>query len=110
MLYSEGMNNNAAPAPRTSAIFDAFAKRDEFLGFGYIGCRQGVLESVETGERRPAAADQVAAADAYLLEVAAGMTDDQLFEWANSKNGRWFADTALGGFGLERARIYGPRI
>ena len=84
---------------RTPAIFDTFAQLDDFLGFGYIGERRNwIAEGMDTS-----------AADALALDMAAGCSDDALFAWANSKDGRWFADCALGSNDLEMARRFGPR-
>lgn len=71
----------------TADIFDRFAERDDFLGFGYIG-----------GRRYDWAPEDVAVADAAALARAAELrwSEKRLFTWANSKNGRWFADFALG--------------
>jgi hypothetical protein len=38
----------------------------------------------------------VAATDQRILEVTADWTADELFHWANSKDGRWFADMVFG--------------
>lgn len=84
---------------RTPAIFDTFAQRDEFLGFGYIGERARHIES----------GMDTTAADALALEMAATLTDEALFTWGNSKDGRWFADCALGCNDLAMARRYGPK-
>ncbi len=89
-------------------VFDRFAMRDGFLGFGYIGERRSALEAIATGEWPASAAADVAAADQAVLEAAAsrGWDEDRLFDWANSKNGRWFADLALGCRDLAGARRY----
>ena len=91
--------NKTQTAPRTASIFDTFAQRDEFLGFGYIGERRNAIESGR----------DVTAADALALEMGAELTDEALFAWGNSRYGRWFADCALGSDDLEMARRYGPR-
>ena len=78
-----------------SSIFDTFAQRDDFLGFGYIGGRTNAADAIASGEWTSA---DIAGADAAVLKVAAdlGWDEDRLFMWANSKDGRWFADMALG--------------
>lgn len=84
----------------TSAnIFDTFATRDEFLGFGYIGERRHFTQWEGQAVRE---------ADAAILEAAAelGWDEDRLFQWANSKDGRWFADEAFGMRSLARAMKY----
>lgn len=64
------------------AIFEEFAKRPEFTGFGYIGGRGHLSE------------DDRAKADRAVLEAALrlGVDEERLFAWANSKGGRWFAE------------------
>jgi hypothetical protein len=87
---------------RTPAIFDTFVRRNDFLGFGYIGSRRNALEE----------GWDVSTADALALEMGARLTDDKLFAWANSKDGRWFADLMFGSTSAddhEMARRYGPR-
>jgi hypothetical protein len=76
-----------------TTTFDRFANRDDFLGFGYIGSRQSFT------------AEEVAPVDAAILDIAEGLgwDEERLFEWANSKDGRWFADTALGCGELDNA-------
>ena len=60
----------------------------EFAGFGYYGARE------IANEKNPAL---VAEVDQFVLDVAnrRGLTANQLFEWANSRVGRWFADDML---------------
>jgi hypothetical protein len=72
-------------------IFLVLADDARFLGFGYIGGRDDL-----TAETR-ADADSVVLAHAE----AAGWTVEDLFAWANSKAGRWFADVAADGAGSE---------
>jgi hypothetical protein len=88
---------------------DRMASDDRWLGFGYIGGRRNELES--TDPEAPARPEAVIAADALVIEMAnaAGLDYDGLFAWANSKDGRWFADCALGCDDLDMARRYGPR-
>jgi hypothetical protein len=83
-----------------------------WLGFGYLGGRRDVLAAVNhepgygdwsVGER---GRDDVAAADAAVVAEAnrLGWGPEELFRWANSRDGRHFADTALEGpDGLARA-------
>lgn len=80
--------------------FALFAKHDEWLGFGYIGAR---LAWLERGDEAA-----VAAADAQVLRLAdaAGWDAERLFAWANSKDGRWYADVALGCGNLAEAAEY----
>lgn len=64
--------------------WDALTEDERWLGFGYLGGR-----AHEDG-------DAVAEADALLVEHMADWTDDERFAWANSKLGRWTADTIFG--------------
>lgn len=88
-----------------NSIFDTFATRDDFYGFGYIGGRRNALEAARTGDWPATVVDQVAEADAAILARAGelGWSEARLFKWANSKDGRWFTDYAFGCDDLERA-------
>lgn len=68
----------------TTTHLDNMTTNEEWGGFGYIGEREVQKRSGE----------DIAQADAMLLDAAIrqGMTEDQLFNWANSKNGRWYGD------------------
>lgn len=85
--------------------FDRFANRADCLGYCYIGERANALYYAASGEWPADTTEQVAATDAKILEIAAarGWDEERLFAWANSKAGRWFADTALGCRDLARA-------
>jgi hypothetical protein len=74
----------------TAGIFEQMMTDDRWLGFGYLGERRNQLAIGH--------ADAVAAADAVVIATAnrKQLSDEQLFEWANSKNGRWFADCYFG--------------
>lgn len=63
-----------------ATIFDRMADHPDFGGYGYIG---GRLEMSD--EKR-------AAADAMVLAEASGYSEAALFEWANSRPGRWYAE------------------
>jgi len=94
------MSKNAAVATTlTVEHIEAGYADDRWLGHGYLGGR-----AIET--RTAAGRELVAAADALVLEVAnaAGWTADELFDFVNSKHGRWVADTAFGGYAVESAR------
>lgn len=96
---------------RTAQIFEAFAQRDEHLGYGYIGERRMALESVEDGEASERLGMQVRVADEAVLAFAddAGWSDEELFAWANSKDGRFYADVMFGDSGVgawHRAQRY----
>lgn len=88
----------------STTILDQFASRDEWLGFGYLGERA----------RTDVGSDVVAAVDEFVCSEAdrLGMTQAELFAWANSKDGRYFGDVVLGGSGplaerFEEARRFG---
>ncbi|QPE04153.1 hypothetical protein IT882_13225 [Microbacterium schleiferi] len=59
-------------------IFDTFKEDSRWIGFGYIAGRDNL-----SPENR-------AAADGMVL--ALGLPEVVLFEWANSREGRWYAD------------------
>ena len=83
----------------TTADFDKMATKDEWLGFGYLGERKNQREM----GRDTTEADEKAIAEANRL----GLTDEELFDWANSKNGRWYGDCMFGSNG-QHAEIYMP--
>lgn len=85
---------NVATDP--AALFARFADRDDFAGFGYIGARRNQLDGSDA--ECPARPDLVAAVDAWIVARAqlAGWTEEQLFDWANSRDGRFFADVVFG--------------
>ena len=68
---------NTTATRLTTATLDAMYADEEWLGYGYL---------------------DVAAADAMVLDYANAndWTERDLFAWANSKDGRWFADCVLG--------------
>jgi hypothetical protein len=69
---------------------------DEWLGFGYLGERRSALDSSDPESQRAHLVDET---DDFVLDYAnqLGWTADELFAWANSKNGRWLGDVAFGG-------------
>lgn len=75
------------------AIFERFEQRDGFEGFGYIGGRRHLTDA-----RR-------ALADAMLQAhvEARGISEERLFTWANSRDGRFYADEWAGGDRYGRA-------
>jgi hypothetical protein len=89
----------------TQADIEAGYDRPEWANFGYLGERQSFLTS--TDPEAPARPDRVAAADARLLAEAnaRGWTAEQLFEWANSKPGRWYGDLWFGNDGTPSDRM-----
>lgn len=83
----------------TTADLDRMANDDRWLGFGYLGERRNLLTS--TDPEAPANPTLVEATDQRVIDAANGWgwTYDELFAWANSKNGRWFADMIFGSTG-----------
>jgi len=65
---------------------EAVAEDENYAGWGYIH------------ERQFFSAEQVAVADAKVLDHFNDMELNyfDLFNWANSKNGRWFGDAMFG--------------
>jgi hypothetical protein len=70
---------------------------DAFEGFGYLGER-GTAMRTAAGRERAALVDAAVLVRANEL----GWTTDQLFAWANSRDGRWFGDAVFG------ADVFGP--
>ncbi len=69
-------------AERNEAAFALMADRPEFEGFGYIGGRRHL------SDHQRAEADRMLA-----LHIAyRGLDAERLFAWANSKDGRFYAD------------------
>jgi hypothetical protein len=87
-------------------LFDDMARDDRFGGFGYIGARQNLRDSVATSEWPADMLDVLAEADAVVLDT--GVTGEALFVWANSKDGRWFADCYFGSTDHRHADKYLP--
>jgi Putative phage serine protease XkdF len=83
-------------AERAGQKFEQMMSNDDWQGYGYLGERQNALDGSDP--EAPAQTARVAEVDAALVRYAQahGVSDDALFEWANSKNGRLFADTAFG--------------
>ena len=82
----------------TTADLDSMYRNDEWEGFGYLGGRR-----IATAEGKLA---EVTEADARVLADANvnGLTAEELFAWANSKKGRWFADCMFGANGQHADR------
>jgi hypothetical protein len=85
------MNTTQTTATQT---FDRMTGDNRWLGFGYLGERDHMLNSTDPDS--PAQPELVATTDQRILEVTADWTADELFHWANSKDGRWFADMVFG--------------
>lgn len=58
---------------------------DDWAGYGYLGARRDDLTDIEATR----AMDERAVAEAN----ARGWTPEQFFNWLDSKNGRWFAES-----------------
>jgi hypothetical protein len=83
---------------QTASPFDAMQDNPEWGGYGYLGERNNFLDTDDEDclewmghEER---AEVVAEVDALILGYR-NWTPAQLFEWANSKTGRHFADTVF---------------
>lgn len=88
----------------TTADLDEMTRDDRWLGYGYLGERRNLLAGGDP--EAPARPELVAEMDTAVLEAATtrGLTRDELFHWANSKDGRWYADS----FGTRHAATYAP--
>lgn len=75
---------------RTVSEFNLMYLNEEWLGFGYLGERRN-----QTDDRLVRTADVKAIDEANRL----GLTHAELFDWANSKNGRWYGDCMFGNNG-----------
>jgi hypothetical protein len=82
----------------TRTDIEAGLEDERWLGWGYLGERSRT--------------DDTAAADALVLRFAAerGWDAEDLFHWANSKDGRWFGDWAFGGFDLNDQPVWLPSL
>lgn len=85
----------------TTETLNKMMQNDDWAGFGYVGERRNHLDNTEL----------VARADGMLLDHAESrqMTEEQLFQWANSKHGRWYGDCWFGANG-QHAEKYLPKI
>ena len=92
----------------TRSDLAAAYNRDDFEGFGYLGGRRYAFANLATEANVSDKLAEIIYADDNILAVAnlRGWDADRLFEWVNSKNGRWFADCAFGGRGIEQALRY----
>ena len=77
---------------------DLMTREDEWGGYGYLGERNNIREAVADGERKASDIDRLHAVDQMVIASAnaKGMTYEQLFAWANSRDGRHFADRMVG--------------
>ena len=96
-------------AALTAADLDRMETDDRWLGFGYLGERRNRREYAATelaGYMADHELERVARMDTDVVEEAnlEGLSYDELFAWANSKDGRWFADC----YGTRHAANYLP--
>lgn len=84
--------------PLTRDDLDAMTRDERWLGFGYLGGRDIALNHAADDPEAAVDPLRVEAVDIRVLDAAndAGMDYDALFEWANSKDGRHFADVMFG--------------
>lgn len=80
----------------TVADIDRAVADPRWLGFGYIGGRRNTLTSDDP--EAPADPASVHATDERVIAWANEhrWTYEDLFAWANSKNGRWLGDVMFG--------------
>ena len=76
---------------------DTAANDDRYLGFGYLAGRS----YAEAADRTRVDAEVIAYAN------TTGWTYEDLFAWANSKNGRWAADSLFSGTTFAQAVAWG---
>lgn len=95
----------------TTTHLNRMTTNEDWEGFGYIGERENQFTGMHSGERDADTTAIIHQADLMLLESAnrQGMTEDQLFAWANSKHGRWYGDCWFGANG-QHAEKYLPVI
>lgn len=83
----------------TAADLDHMETDERWLGWGYLGERARAFENgrdIEEADTRALAAAN-----------AEGLDYEALFEWANSKYGRWYGDCMFGAGG-QHAEMYLP--
>lgn len=93
----------------TTTDLDQMVFHADFEGFGYIGARINFVQGIVEGEIAPELAGLLAAADAKVLRQVNtyGIEEDEFFDWANSRNGRYYGDAMFGG-GEAHATQYLP--
>jgi hypothetical protein len=86
-------------ATLTTKDIEAGYEDERWLGWGYLGER----------DRTDGPTDR---ADAIVLRFAAerGWDAEDLFHWANSKDGRWFGDWAFGSFDMSDQPAWLPTL
>lgn len=94
----------------TPEVFDQMARDDRWLGHGYLGARRNARATSDLDAIVDPAL--IVEADDIAIEAAnnQGMSYDTLFEWANSKVGRWFGDTIFGGGSREQIHQVLPGV
>lgn len=73
---------------------------DEWLGWGYLGERNSMINGNVTQRKLAERTDRAVVQFANVH----GWTRDELFTWANSKPGRWLGDVVFGGHGSFTSR------
>ena len=94
---------------QVTTIFDAMESHPDWCGWGYLGERKR-FRSAEDPDSYAALLGEakvnaiIAKSDQAVLDYAdaQGWSEAQLFEWANSRAGRHFADAAFSGESMER--------
>lgn len=84
------------------------ADDDRWAGYGYLGERRNHFAGANERGLSPQLADaEITVADQIVIAHAnaQGWTYEDLFAWANSKNGRYFADEIFGGMGQLADRL-----
>ena len=94
----------------TPADLDRFEASISWSGFGYLGSRQAHRAAIADGEIP--ADDLLARADQMLLDHANrhGLKELALFDWCNSKTGRWYGDVWFGGWDGKGAEDLLPEV
>lgn len=96
-------------AKLTTADLDRMEADERWLGYGYLGerrNRRNYAHSELTGYMADHELERIVRMDADVVEEAnlEGLSYDELFAWANSKDGRWFSDC----YGTRHAAKYLP--
>jgi hypothetical protein len=96
--------------PLTVNDIHAGYSNPEWCGFGYLSTRNHALSSIDP--ECPAQPERVAQADARVIAEAnqRSWTADDLFEWLNSRNGRYFGDLWFGGSDDEDTERHTPGL
>jgi len=100
LAFSTRQSTKLSATPETaSQCFDGLQRPERWGGYGYLGSRWTSLQDEVGRTKGPQTAEGeiVARVDAAVVGFAAaeGWSDEELFQWADSKDGRWFADQTL---------------